>query len=131
MRHRTISDLPPFLAWEQQAPQYDIPENPHHGTPGLHFWQVPKNLCGGVTIFCLLHYGDDGQLDAIMNYYPKGTPLDEPGDFLILVRPDRQRQRIGTAVLGEAIRRWNVRLDDQCVTPAGEAFLSYLEATRA
>lgn len=122
---RHIPAMPPYLAWAEQAPQYERPDIPDR-SPGTHHWTVPPELVDGVVIECLLHYDESG-LIGILNYFPKGSPMDLPGDVTVVVHPARQRRGVGTTLVQEARRRWNVDLEDQCTTPAGAALIASLQ----
>jgi GNAT superfamily N-acetyltransferase len=136
-RRRLIPSLSPHLSWAGERGQYDRPEI-NNRLPGIHHWTVPAELVDGTVIECLLHYSADpatggswsrdGVLTGILNYFPHGSPFkDEPGDVLVLVDPAHQRAGIGTALLREAVRRWQVDLHNQALTPAGVALTRSLE----
>lgn len=123
---RRIPDLPPYLGWNEQAPQYDRPDIVDR-SPGVHAWEVPLADSDGIVIKVLLHYGSDGQLDGILDYFPLGTPMDLPGDVLVLVKPTHRCRGIGTSLLNEARRLWpEINLRDQCFTPMGEALVDHI-----
>ena len=127
---RRIPQVPGYLAWEEQAPQYNIPEvlSTTQRLEGIHEWQVPDRLlpadAKGTVIKCLLCYAEDGRLIGILNYFPNGSPIaDQPGDVTLVVHPEYQRRGIGTRLLAEAVARWPIDLDSQCMTPQGEALV--------
>ena len=81
---------------------------------------------------CLLYRDQHGRLTGILNHYPfrmgpADHPLEEVGNVNIWVHPDFQRRGIATALWREAVRRWDVSLDQQRFTIAGAAFARYLQ----
>lgn len=124
---RRIPTIPNYLAWDLQAPQYDIPEVGDR-SPGLHEWRVPGEWVRGIAIDVLLHYDADWLLDGILTHYPDGSPMDDqPGDITVLVRPDRQRRGIGRLLVEEAVRRWQIDLDTQCLTDDGNQLVRAIQ----
>lgn len=124
--------------WESQAEQYEYRSDVPRVGDGITLWWVPRNEAP-VPIGCLLYWAPPAQsssilagvrpsykaqvaeLVGILNYYPQGSPYgEEPHDTLTLVRPDRRREGIGTALLREALRRWpDIDLRAQAYTSAG------------
>jgi GNAT superfamily N-acetyltransferase len=129
---RTTLVLPPASisdtgwGWESQSAQY-----PATATPGHHYEveQFPgpdgKRL---YPIECLTHYGADSKLDAILNRYPDGYPqLERSGAINLWVRPDAQRQGIGTGMLAEIETHGRIDWAVQTFSPRGRALSqSYL-----
>lgn len=81
---------------------------------------------------CLLYYGYDNELHGILNHYPfEMPPYQKTGSVNLQVRPDRRRKGIASALLDEAIKRFNVKLEDQEYTPDGERFIkNYVRSSR-
>lgn len=97
---RRIPEMPAYLAWAEQAPQYERPDITDR-SPGTHYWRVPPELVDGLVIDCLLHYDEDG-LVGILTHYPNGSPqMDRPGDVTLVVHPAKQRRGIGTTLVLE------------------------------
>lgn len=110
--------------WENQARQY-----PKYGSGITYF----KGECEDNTwADCLLYYGYDNELHGILNHYPFDMPpYQKAGSVNLQVRPDRRRKGIATALLDEAIKRFNINLDDQEYTPDGERFIkNYMRSSR-
>lgn len=110
--------------WQNQARQY-----PRHGTGITYF----KGICeDNMWVDCLLYYGYDNELHGILNHYPfEMPPYQKAGSVNLQVRPDRRRKGIASALLDEAIKRFNVKLEDQEYTPDGERFIkNYVRSSR-
>ena len=110
--------------WQNQARQY-----PKHGTGITYF----KGICeDNMWVDCLLYYGYDNELHGILNHYPfEMPPYQKTGSVNLQVRPDRRRKGIASALLDEAIKRFNVKLEDQEYTPDGERFIkNYVRSSR-
>lgn len=115
MRKTNLNNLPIFQ-WHNQAKQY-----PEHGTGIMYFKGI---LPSGKHVDCLLYYGADNLLQGILNFYPIKIPfLQEKGSVNIEVRHDRRRKGIATALLNEAIKRFEINLENQEYTHDGERFI--------
>lgn len=123
--------------WTSQANQY-----PEKGEPGIRLERRCVDVDTGAEVVvvdpalagpritvtdCLLYRDEDGTLVGILNHYDGRGPLERKGGINIWVRPDRQRRGIGTALVLEALRRWDDMLpENQRYTEAGVAFLKSL-----
>ena len=110
--------------WENQARQY-----PRYGSGITYF----KGICDdNIWVDCLLYYGKDNELHGILNHYPlEMPPYQKAGSVNIQVRPDRRRKGIASTLLNEAIKRFNVNLENQEYTPDGERFIKkYMRSSR-
>lgn len=110
--------------WENQARQY-----PRYGSGITYF----RGICDdNIWVDCLLYYGYDNELHGILNHYPfEILPYQKAGSVNIQVRPNRRRKGIATALLDEAIKRFNVNLENQEYTPDGERFIKkYMRLSR-
>ena len=106
----------PLFSWENQAKQY-----PKHGNGIVYFKGIINT---SVWVDCLLYYGDDNLLQGILNHYPLALyPYQKKGSVNILVRPDKRRVGIATALLDEAVKRFKIKLNEQDYTPEGERFI--------
>lgn len=109
--------------WESQACQY-----PPTATPGIHLISPRITLSGHDTVVdCLLYYNDDEQLVGIFNHYNANNPLQVEGSANLWVRPDHQRQGIGTSLLRRADELWDL-FDQPSYTPQGNAWIEGLVA---
>ena len=79
---------------------------------------------------CLLYRSRKGTLIGILYHYPVDLePWEQAGNVNMWVHPRRQRRGIGTKLLVEARRRWNLDPYQQSYTPEGAALMnSVLEA---
>ena len=129
-RRIVVGDTATQFSWRSQASQYA-----YRDTPGLSCEQHSVGVLGALTIVdCLLWRDEDGLLRGILNHYPDGAlrypstaPLEEPGNITLWVDPQRQRRGIATALIREAVRRWNIDFDQQRYTPAGLALIEKFE----
>ena len=123
IKKATLTNGIVFL-WQNQARQY-----PRYGTGITYF----KGVCeDDMWVDCLLYYGYDNELHGILNHYPfEMPPYQKTGSVNLQVRPDRRRKGIASALLDEAIKRFNVNLEDQEYTPDGERFIkNYVRSSR-
>lgn len=121
---RAIPTNSVVFLWQNQARQY-----PRYGTGITYF----KGICeDDMWVDCLLYYGYDNELHGILNHYPfEMPPYQKTGSVNLQVRPDRRRKGIASALLDEAIKRFNVKLEDQEYTPDGERFIkNYVRSSR-
>lgn len=123
--------------WTSQAKQYR-----EKGEPGIRLERRCVDIDSGEEVFdvdpalagpritvtdCLLFRDAEGTLIGILNHYDGRSPLEKKGGINIWVRPDRQRQGVGTSLVIEALRRWDDMLpESQRYTEAGLAFLKSL-----
>ncbi len=116
--------------WESQARQYS-----RNAAPGLRYERNtnPRTSPPNAPIDCLLFYDRAGVLCGILNHFPTTLSLDlgngwiateQAGNVNMWVDPTCQRRGIGTKLLAEAVRRWNVNLNRQDYTPAGAALVN-------
>lgn len=86
---------------------------------GIHcVSHVVGTLGGGVGVESLLFRDADGVLIGHL------TNLD--GNVRVAVHPDHLREGIGTALVREALHRWELDLDSQNLTPAAIPFVDGL-----
>jgi hypothetical protein len=115
MKKATVTDNIVFQ-WEKQAKQY-----PQNGSGITNFKGYVED---GKWVDCLLYYGEDNELHGILNHYPfELPPYQKRGSINLHVRLDKRRNGIATALLDEAIGRFQVSLRKQEYTPAGERFI--------
>lgn len=104
------------FSWESQYNQY-----PKRGVPGIKYFGGHTE---SGTVDCLLYFDDNGRLRGILNHYPFTLyPFESKGNVNIFVDPKRRRQGIATALLTEAMKRWDVDLEQQQYTEEGEQFI--------
>ena len=117
--------IPPAYSWQSQARQYAYRVK---DAAGIHLERHHLGEWPNWTqIDCLLYRDEDGLLIGILNYYcDSNNPEEQQGNANIWVKPDRQRQGIGTALLREAMRRWDIDLNQQKYTTQGVLFVDGL-----
>ena len=73
--------------------------------------------------FTLLYRNEHGVLLGILNHYPVDyPPWERAGNVNIWVREDHRREGIATRLLGEAMHKWEINLDQQRFTQSGVDF---------
>lgn len=112
--------------WEGQVAQF-----PPFGEPGLGYEQRIIGPQDNTTVVDCLTYRDaNGVLIGILYHYNENNPFQEPDSLTFMVNPDRQREGAGTALLGDAVRRWpgiqEKGYGHQTWTPDSQAFIDAL-----
>jgi ribosomal protein S18 acetylase RimI-like enzyme len=112
---------PPADEWTSQAAQYA-----YRGEPGIHLERHAVGKLGFMTeIDCLLYRDEQGLLVGILNHYCDNA--QKAGSCNLWVKPGCRRQGVGTALLAEAMRRWDdIDLSAQNYTFDGVAFINRL-----
>jgi GNAT superfamily N-acetyltransferase len=115
--------IPPAFSWESQARQYAYRDAPGIRLERHHVGDWPD----WTQVDCLLYRDENGLLVGILNrYLDSNNPLEQEGNCNLWVRPDRQRQGIGTALLVEAMKRWDIDFEKQKFTSQGLLFFAAL-----
>jgi GNAT superfamily N-acetyltransferase len=84
---------------------------------------MSRDFPGKPPIDCLLWRDDDGILRGIVNHYPVDyPPYEKAGNVNIWVDPTCRRTGIASQLWAEAVKRWNVRFQEQRFTQDGVAF---------
>jgi SPP1 gp7 family putative phage head morphogenesis protein len=119
MDHRALFGF----KFEDQARQY-----PAKGREGIGYFK--GDVGGGKYVDALL-MRKGGKIVGILNHYPFDfLPNERKGNVNVMVDPAHQRQGIGSALLLEAGKRWNVDLGKQNFTPSGAALANALARKR-
>jgi len=72
----------------------------------------------------LTHRGEDGKLQAILYHYPQDIhPFEKKGNVNVFVSPDAQRQGLGTKLLKEADKRYDINFEQQEWTSGGRKLI--------
>ena len=131
MAKKKSNRLPPVAtdftnSWAKEVAQYDA-----FGAPGISFeeHQLPFTLASGsIDIYVsatLIYRGPGGDLEGILNYFPKGFPeIEAPGNFLVIVDPACRNKGIALKLLTEADLRWSINFQQQIYTTGGRALAS-------
>lgn len=100
------------LSWESQVVQY-----PEVGVPGISYYRGEVST-GFVD--CLLWRDQYGHVRGVLNHYPKDfPPWETKGNVNVFIDPTARRQGIATALLQEALTRWDIDFHKQRYTPSG------------
>ena len=121
---RPTVSIPDFamLSWESQVSQY-----PPFGEPGISYYKGV--LDADLYVDCLLWRDDNGILRGILNHYPIKTEWEKVGNANIWVHPGWQGKGIGSALMDEAMKRYNLNLKQQRYSEAGARFIErYLKS---
>jgi GNAT superfamily N-acetyltransferase len=115
--------LPFVYSWQSQAEQY-----PDTGEVGISYFK--GDVGRDKWVDCLLYRGEGGELMGILNYYPFDfPPYEVKGNVNIWVNPDFQRLGIGTKLVEEAMKRWEIDFEQFKYTPQGHKFvISFLKS---
>lgn len=110
-------------SWESQQRQY-----PRLGAPGISYYAGPMpQISPDYIVDCLLWRDDDGIVRGILNHYGMdGSLLEARGNVNIWVDPAWKRRGIATALITEAVRRWDIDPAQQRYTPEGSALVTAL-----
>lgn len=104
------------FAWEHQVGQY-----PKQGK-GIQYFRA--KISDNRWVDCLLYYGDDSTLHGILNFYPFNfPPFQKKGSVNIQVRKDKRRQGVASALMNEAMKRFDINLMKQDYSPLGKKFI--------
>lgn len=117
--HRIDANIPTFREnWiSEQLAQYPA------GARGISYFRGDVNQ--ECWVDCLLYRDAGGAVVGVFNYFSVDIPpYEQKGNFNILVASDWRRNGIATALLNEAVKRWNISFVQQRCTPDGAAFLT-------
>lgn len=118
LRDRIV--FPEVYSWQSQASQY---LNVAPNKTGVEYFK--GDMGGGKFVDCLLYKAKDGYLLGILNHYPFDfLPYERKGNVNIWVNPDFKCCGIGTELLNEAMKRWDINFHQQRFTPEGYAFVT-------
>jgi GNAT superfamily N-acetyltransferase len=112
-----------MLGWETQARQY-----PQHGQAGIAYYR--GDLKDGTWVDCLLARNRRGALVGILNHYPHATHWERVGNVNVWVHPRRRGRGTASALMDEAMRRWNINLSRQHYSVSGLAWIERFIAER-
>lgn len=113
-----VASVDSMADWSTQERWY-----PEIGPAGLSYFPGVTPLG---TVDCLLWRSEAGELIGILNHYPFRTAEGQtPGSINVWVKPSWRRRGIGTRLLEEADRRWQLDLNDQVLTPEGVGVIKH------
>lgn len=115
-------NIPIDLKWEDAVVDY-----PATGHPGVIYRKDTTVQFGSEAVSeALLFYAPDGTLAGLFFYFPKdiwvpdiSRPIERAGNFTVIVAPGHRRRGVGTRLLREALKRWNIDFEQQKYTEAG------------
>ena len=96
---------------------------PQSGKAGISYLKTSGDFI--TYTHTLLYRDNEGKLLGFFEYFPTGTMPDangmreEKGNINILVDPKEWDKGIGTQLLTEACKRWDVNIEQQLYTPLG------------
>jgi GNAT superfamily N-acetyltransferase len=97
---------------------------PKKGEPGLSYFRGEFPNEPNIWVDCLLWRDEKGKLVGILNHYPMDMTLEKKGNVNLFIDPKAKRQGIASALLSEAIKRYNVDLRQQRYSAEGAAFVN-------
>ena len=107
------------MLWESQVCQY-----PKLGPAGISYFRGDFPDDPERYADCLLFRDKHGKLRGILNHYPVYISRHEKVGYVnIWVEPRFQRKGIGTKLLAEALKRWEINFEQQKYSPSGERFI--------
>ena len=108
------------MTFDNQRSQY-----PKKGPPGIGYFKGVIDSKRYVD--CLLYRDKKGVVIGILNHFPKAMPpYEKKGNVTLFVDPTQQRQGIGSKLMREAGKRWNINLAQQAYTREGAALANAL-----
>lgn len=113
--------IPPAYSWASQVRQY-----PKVGPPGITLFEGDMSQHGLMPVLCLCWRDEAGLLRGVLNYYQQDSPWEKKGNANTFVDPEWERRGIGTTLLLEAIKRWQIDLHRQRYTNQGAPFVRRL-----
>jgi ribosomal protein S18 acetylase RimI-like enzyme len=118
-----MQHIPPAFSWQSQAAQYA-----YRDAPGIRLERHSIGELGFMTLVdCILYRDEDGLLVGILNHYvDSNNPEEQAGNCNIWVKPSHQRRGIGTALLKDAMERWDIDFEQQRFTSQGLLFFDAL-----
>lgn len=106
-----------MFSFASQQRQY-----PSDGEPGISYFR--GDCPDEVWVDCLLFRDSAGVALGILNHYPMDMDHEAKGNFNIWVDPNRQRQGIATALLIEAMDRYDIDIHAQRYSVDGAAWMN-------
>jgi GNAT superfamily N-acetyltransferase len=80
------------------------------------------NYAENTPMDCLLYY-NEGDLLGILFHFPNDFPPFVKGNVNLVVHPKHRRKGIGTMLMDEAKKRWDLKFDSHSFTDDGNYFL--------
>lgn len=127
-KKRTFSPFEEIYSFQSQVVQY-----PQNGPSGISYFRgaSPWMEEQGKWVDALLFRDDNGRVRGILNHYPfdlidpeNPSVREERGNINIFIDPLYKNKRVGTALLDEAISRYDVDLNKQNYSTEGAAFIN-------
>src|SRR5674476_103208 len=78
-------------------------------------------MVNGLIVY--FHYDKEHNLSGILYHYPFDSTYEKRGNCNILVKPDKRRQGIATALLKKGIKRFKIDLNIQTYSESGKHFI--------
>jgi predicted acetyltransferase len=104
-----------IFSWQKQSEQF-----PQYGSGIVYFEGVVGD---GKWVDCLLYYDKEHNLSGILYHYPFDFTYEKRGNCNILVKPEKRRQGIATALLKKGMKRFRIDLKNQKYSESGKHFI--------
>ena len=127
-KDKKASFFEPVLSFASQVRQY-----PKSGPSGVSYFkgEDARLIAKGWHVDALLFRDAKGEILGILNHYPQNMPAEIPGgpserkgNVNIFINPKNKKSGIGTALLKEAVERFDVDLNRQRYSREGAAFVN-------
>lgn len=127
-RKRTLSPLEEIYSFESQVGQY-----PQNGPQGISYFRGADDWMEeqGKWVDCLLFRDENGRIRGILNHYPfelispeDARVTEKSGNINIFIDPFYKNKQVGTKLLDEARRRYDIDLNKQTYSTEGAAFIN-------
>ena len=127
-RKRTLSAFEEIYSFESQVAQY-----PQNGPQGISYFRGADDWMEeqGKWVDCLLFRDENGRIRGILNHYPfelispeDARVTEKPGNINIFIDPFYKNKQVGTKLLDEARRRYDIDLNKQTYSTEGAAFIN-------
>ena len=115
----TLSPVVDF-PWSSQVMQYDT-----LGRMGISLFigELGEEI---LPVLCLCWRDERGLLRGVLNYYQENNYWENKGNANLFVDPEWYGKGIGTALLLEAMNRWQIDFQQQKYTKQGASFVARL-----
>jgi len=108
-------NMMPWWQWAAQVQQY-----PEIGEPGMSYSvESFSDDFPGCVADCLVYRNEQGRAVAVLNHYPQDVGPEKKGNICFFVDPKMQGKGLGKMMVLEAMKRFDIKLENQEWTPSG------------